>query len=46
VRALALRKGDAVKTLVLVGGVTGALFGLGALAIQDCCASGFSFEGY
>jgi hypothetical protein len=39
VQSVAVRKWDPVATVVLIGG---ALFGIAAIVMQDCCAGGFS----
>jgi hypothetical protein len=45
VQTLAVRRGDTGKTLVLIGGLTGALFVIGSVAMEDCCGAAISLGG-
>jgi hypothetical protein len=42
VQGVAVRKGDTGNTVGLIVGVTGALFILSAIAMEDCCGGSFS----
>jgi hypothetical protein len=42
VQSVAVRKGDTGNTVGLIVGVTGALFILSAIAMEDCCGGSFS----